>query len=127
MLHEDQLYRALGNNIRKARERVVPRMTQTHLAKRLGMSRVSVVNIEAGRQHAPLFLLWRIAEHLGTELASLIPKQDEFTSDQNPVLLDGETVARIQAAADGDPEARRQLTEFIGRIKSRSGHHELHS
>lgn len=120
MIDDDLLYRTVGTNIRIVRERLVPKMSQTQLAKKLGVSRVSIVNIEAGRQHAPLHLLWRIAELLGTELALLIPRQDEFLSNLTPVKLDAETVARIEAVANGDPETRRRLAVFIGRVKSRS-------
>src|SRR4051794_36933979 len=112
MPSEDQVYRAIGKNIRKTRERIKPRLSQTQLSKDLGVSRVSVVNIEAGRQHAPLYLLWRIAEQLGTELALLVPRQDELALPEEPDTLDEETVTRIRSAAAGDLEAGRQLIAF---------------
>ena len=45
----DELYSELGRKIRHVRES--KQLTQGELAKRLGISRASVVNIEAGRQH----------------------------------------------------------------------------
>ena len=73
MAEFDELYRELGRKIREARERSGQKLSQEKLAKRLGISRASIVNIEAGRQHAPLHLLWQIAEILGTDLTFLIP------------------------------------------------------
>ncbi len=67
----DELYRELGRKIRQARERQGERLSQDALAKQLGISRASIVNIEAGRQRTPLHLLWQIAELLGTELTLL--------------------------------------------------------
>ena len=58
----DEVYRVLGRKVRQMRE--VQRMSQDSLAQHLGISRASMVNIEAGRQRAPLHLLWQIAEVL---------------------------------------------------------------
>ena len=74
----DELYRELGRRIRQARERNGEGLSQDALAKQLGISRASVVNIEAGRQRAPLHLLWQIAQLLGTDLTSLIPRNEEL-------------------------------------------------
>lgn len=67
-----ELYRAIGVRIRKARKKK-PRLTQGMLATQLGLSRVSVVNIEAGRQAPPLHVLLDIARVLGVELSELVP------------------------------------------------------
>ncbi len=37
-----------------------------------------MVNIEAGRQHTPLHVLWQIAELLETKFTSLIPSPEEL-------------------------------------------------
>jgi transcriptional regulator with XRE-family HTH domain len=112
----DVLYRLVCEQIRRARG--YTGMSQAKLAKELGMSRTSVVNIEAGRQHPPLHVLWLIAEKLGTEAALLIPKQFEYREQSIPVSLDTHTVAEIERAANGDPVTRRHLTDFIGRVKA---------
>lgn len=124
MIDNELLYRAVGARIRSTREQMVPKMSQTRLATKLGINRVSVVNIEAGRQRAPLHLLWRIAELLGTELVLLLPRQDDDLPGAAPVKLDSDTVARIEAAANGDPDTRRRLADFIGKVKSRSAQDE---
>lgn len=119
MPDDDLLYQAVGEKIRHVRERSKPKISQAQLANRLGISRASIVNIEAGRQHAPLHVLWQIAEILGTELVLLIPRRDELLETQAPIKLDEQTISQIEIAANGDPETRRQLTGFISRAKAR--------
>ena len=53
------LYRLLGERIQRAR--FENRKSQRVLAEELGMSRTSMVNIEKGRQHTSLHVLWQIA------------------------------------------------------------------
>jgi transcriptional regulator with XRE-family HTH domain len=114
----DELYRELGRRIRQARERNGERLSQDALAKRLGISRASVVNIEAGRQRAPLHLLWQIAELLGTDLTQLIPRSEELLAPANQVRLDKEMMKQIEEAANGDPGAIKVLTGFVGKLKA---------
>lgn len=108
----------IGEKIRQAREKIS--LSQTKLAEKLGISRVSIVNIEKGRQHAPVHTLWDIAEQLGVEVAELIPRQREFTDSAGDIRLDPDTVAQIEKAANGDLVARRKLTEFIQMAKSKT-------
>lgn len=112
----DLFYRVIGDHIREARGR--KRMSQTALAEKLSLSRVSIVNIEKGRQRAPVHVLWQIAELLSTELANIIPRRTEFVDGAGVVHLDSDTVAQIEAAAKGDPATHRKLTEFIKMAKS---------
>jgi len=118
MADSSGLYKAVGRNIRTARERSEPKLSQAKLAKRLGISRVSVVNIEAGRQHAPLSLLWQIAEIFETELALLIPRKNELHSPVGPVQLNRKTIDQIKLAAVGDKETQQKLTGAISKLKT---------
>jgi DNA-binding XRE family transcriptional regulator len=117
MADSSGLYKAVGRNIRTARERSEPKLSQAKLAKRLGISRVSIVNIEAGRQHAPLALLWEIAEILETELALFIPRRNELLSAASPVQLDQKTIDQIRQAAVGDKETQQKLSGAISKLK----------
>jgi transcriptional regulator with XRE-family HTH domain len=118
MTDSSGLYNAVGRKIRAARERSEPKLSQANLAKRLGISRVSVVNIEAGRQHAPLSLLWQIAEILETDLVLLIPRRNELLSPLAPVQLDQKTIDQIKLAAVGDKETQQKLTGAINKLRS---------
>jgi transcriptional regulator with XRE-family HTH domain len=112
------LYKAVGRKIRAARERLEPKLSQAKLAKKLGISRVSVVNIEAGRQHAPLSLLWHIAEILEIELLLLIPRRNELHPPGTQVSLDQKTIERIRQAAVGNRETVQKLTGAITKLKT---------
>ncbi len=111
----DELYSELGRKIRHVRES--KRLTQGELAKRLGISRASVVNIEAGRQHTPLHLLWQLAEMLGTELTSLIPSREEMLAPAKQVQLHQETIQKIEDAFNGNPGVINVLTEIVSMMK----------
>jgi len=66
----DQLYQAIGEQIRTARTR--SKVTQTDLGKRIGLTRSSIANIEAGRQRVMLHWIFQIAEELETSPLELI-------------------------------------------------------
>lgn len=117
-MDELALYRLIGERIKSARERAG--LSQAKLAKKLEMSRASIVNIEAGRQRAPVHILWQIAEALSTEVALMIPKQSEFQEEISPLSLDSDTVAQIEEAANGDLATKRRLTAFISSAKSQT-------
>jgi transcriptional regulator with XRE-family HTH domain len=112
-----RLYELVGQRISLARS--ASGLSQAKLAKLLQMSRVSVVNIEAGRQRAPFHVLWDIACALGIAVDQLIPGLSELTDGVPELELDAPTVRQIREAAMNDPATRRQLTEFIQRAKSK--------
>ena len=67
-------YREFGKNLAQSRQRAS--FTQEALAKAAGLSRTSIVNIEKGRQTVTLDLAVRLASHLGSKLADLLPEPD---------------------------------------------------
>jgi transcriptional regulator with XRE-family HTH domain len=116
-MDKEQLYQAIGRNIRAAREQSRNKISQEKLAKHLGLSRASIVNIEAGRQHAPLHLLWQIAEALDTELVRLIPTKQDLAATDRPIRLTDEMFRQIEKSMVGDPDAQRQLAGVISKLK----------
>lgn len=116
MDHVQGLYAAVGRKIRAARERSTPRLSQDKLAKRLGISRASIVNIEAGRQHAPLDLLWKIAQILELELTMLIPQRAELLAIDNVVELNDKMRKQIEVEATGNATLKKSLTTIVGRL-----------
>ncbi len=75
--------RALGERIRKARERAG--VKQDQLAQAVGLSRTSITNIERGRQGVQAYLLTRIAEVLGQPATDLLPRPDSGQAISNKV------------------------------------------
>jgi transcriptional regulator with XRE-family HTH domain len=118
MAEWDDLYGELGRRIREARELTGERLSQEKLAKRLKLSRASIVNIEAGRQHAPVHLLWQIAEILGTDLTLLIPRREDLSLPANSTPLDQEMAKQIEDAAQGNQETTKLLSGFVSKMKT---------
>jgi len=107
----DEIYREVGRKIRQTREN--QHLSQDSLAKRLGISRTSMVNIEAGRQRTPLHVLWQIAELLETKLTLLIPTPEELLAPENQTVLDREMMKQIEEVANGDLATIKVLTGFV--------------
>ena len=110
---QEALYRALGERIRQARVGQPEKLSQAALAERLCVSRASVGNIEAGRQHAPLHLLWKVAQHLQVELSSLIPSRDELIAPALNVELAGDMREQLKKFTNGDQALEGVLSGFI--------------
>lgn len=122
MTEEDRarFYEILGNKI--CRLRRDGQISQEALAKKLSLSRVSIVNIEKGRQRPPLHTYWEIAETLGIPLGNIIPTVGEIVDNSGGIELDAETIAQISEAAEHDPATRRRLTDFVQSAKSKITH-----
>ena len=68
----DAMYEAFGRRVRARRD--VLRLTQGGLAGRVGLSRASIANIEAGRQAVLLHQFLALAEALEIEPLELVPQ-----------------------------------------------------
>lgn len=66
----ERIYQVLGVRLRLARELVG--ITQEDLARAVGISRPSIVNIEKGRQRIALHHFVRIADVLGLNVGRLL-------------------------------------------------------
>lgn len=98
---EGEFYRHVGAQVRRLRTRAG--LKQGDLAARVGMSRASIANVEAGRQAVPLHQFAAIAEALSTEVGSLLPPNGKpssifvsFSADAPPAVV--EFLRRIRSA-----------------------------
>lgn len=73
----EDFYRRFGRAVRSAR--VERDLTQTDLGRPLDLSRASVANIEAGRQHCSLHAAVLIADTLDVPLIRLLPDDGDST------------------------------------------------
>ena len=112
----EELYREVGRRLRQARE--TQGLSQEKLAAQLGLSRASVVNIEAGRQRAPMHLLWQLSETLGTDLSLLIPRREELFPSAKVASLEPGMVKQIKEAANGSADTIKALTRFVSKLKA---------
>lgn len=77
-MDEQDIYREIGQRIREFRK--AAGQTQDQLAIQIGLSRASVANIEAGRQHFLLYYVYSIADALDLDTpVSLLPGPHEGT------------------------------------------------
>ena len=69
------LYAAIGMAVREARQD--RQMTQEQVAQAVGLTRTSIVNIEAGRQRLTIDTLYDIADALSIQAVSLMPRNED--------------------------------------------------
>ncbi len=100
----DRLYAAFGRRIRELR--TGRELSQQTLAKRVGLTRTSITNVEGGRQHVSLGLIYRLAGALGEPPERLLPTTDAgFGQSEDP--LDDQ----MAELSDIDQRFVRQLAE----------------
>ncbi|MDF2449443.1 MAG: hypothetical protein K0R26_1947 [Bacteroidota bacterium] len=66
-----QFYELVGKKIK--RERSINGINQAALGDKIGISRVSIVNIEKGKQMPPVHVIWKIASVLNVPMENLFP------------------------------------------------------
>ncbi|MFJ9806596.1 helix-turn-helix domain-containing protein [Streptomyces wuyuanensis] len=98
-MDEDQraFDQAMGSRVRQARLRV--NLTQELLARKAGVSRASITNIEKGIQAPPPYRLARIARALSVEVAELLPPLSELVPTHDLPGHLAEAVASVQRMA----------------------------
>src|ERR1700693_2253025 len=89
MLYSDKLYELIGERIRQIRETQTPRMSQSDLAKILGLQRTSVTNIEQGKQKSTLETFLPLCVHFALEFDAIVPKLREVSLVQERSVIVG--------------------------------------
>jgi transcriptional regulator with XRE-family HTH domain len=79
----DAFYTVLGERVRRARKQI--NMSQADLAVRLGLSRTSIANLEAGRQRPAAHQVAMIAEVLDIPVHELLPSLPSAVESVDPV------------------------------------------
>ena len=70
-MEAEWIYREFGDRLRNQRKN--SKLTQDGLAERVGLSRTSITNIEKGRQHITLHMLYILSDVLGVSPVDLLP------------------------------------------------------
>lgn len=79
-----RLYGRLGERLREIR--IASGMTQQQVATVIGTSRPSISNIESGRQHIKIDVLYRLAAALNVDVRDVLP---DMEADQPVHGLEG--------------------------------------
>jgi transcriptional regulator with XRE-family HTH domain len=82
----ERFYKEFGRLLREARERPNTKLTQQQLATKVGLSRTSITNIESGKQHISLQMLFILANAVGAKPGQLLPDQSFASSDAGSLL-----------------------------------------
>lgn len=108
---QSKFYAILGSRIREARTQA--KLKQETFATFLNLSRASIVNIEKGRQHPPIHLLWDIAKVLNIQVSELFP-QFEVGEKVSPQWK------KIIAKESTNKETKEKILSFIEEIQSKT-------
>lgn len=100
-VHPTDIYRDLGRRI--VTRRAALRLSQAQLAERVGLSRASIANIEAGRQNLPLHKIYDLLAALELDdLTALMPIPRLVANHDvaaTPLSINGETELTDRARA----------------------------
>lgn len=77
----DLIYKEFGKLLKNSRTEA--NLTQAALAKRVGLSRTSITNIEKGRQHINLHMLYVLSDSIGIRPSDLLPDKNLVDLDIN--------------------------------------------
>ena len=77
-----RLYSEFGRLLREAR--TTAELTQQEVARRVGLTRTSITNIEGGSQHVSLHQLFLLANAVGREATDLLPTDGVSLADLVP-------------------------------------------
>lgn len=105
-------YQKLGLQIREYREKA--KLKQGEFAIRLNLSRASIVNIEKGRQHPPLHLLFMISQILNIELHELFGIFNKKKESSEKISV--EWKATIERSVKKSSPSKKKLTQFLTEI-----------
>lgn len=109
MLDKEQqtiFYEAIGEKIKEARK--LRNFNQDILADKLGISRVSLGNIEAGKQRIPLHVLLDICESLNVTMNDIVPQANQKDESIDPLILN-----KIKKETEDSPESSEKVINYV--------------
>lgn len=101
-MSQKELYEAFGKAVSVRRNKL--RMTQAELARKVGLSRASLANIENARQNVLLHHVYSLAVALKfSKIAELLPPDPQLVADDQMQLhIDRDQVSDREKALVGD-------------------------
>lgn len=105
------LYTMLGRKIAGARARFAGgTLSQSGLAKMVGLTRGSIANIELGTQRPPIHVVWAIGHALGIEPAALLPNSAELEDTTAARPFEIQLEPAVERVVEESPRARAWLS-----------------
>jgi transcriptional regulator with XRE-family HTH domain len=106
-VNDSELHSRIGEALRERRKQ--SGMTQVELAGKVGLLRTSITNIEAGRQKAPLHVLYNICLALDIEVREVLPTNAEAVKS---CMVEMEIEGKRKSVP---PKAARLLNELLAK------------
>jgi transcriptional regulator with XRE-family HTH domain len=110
--HMNQLYREFGRLLKQRRKQA--RLTQDDVAHRVGLARTSITNIEQGRQHVSLHMIYALADAIGVGPQELLPSKSILP--QKDTKLE-EQLEKVELEEEGKDWIRRIVSKAQGEGK----------
>ena len=110
MLSNEQItafYHKIGELIKDSRK--LKNVNQETLSNQLGISRVSLVNIENGKQRAPIHVLMEISSLLNVPLKELLPELFPVEADD----IDPSIISKIHKEAGSGSDSGDKAIDFV--------------
>ena len=74
MISKESLYHSIGEQLKARRHKLA--LKQDNLAEKVGLTRSSIAQIEAGKQAPSIYLLYQLCNILKVDVFSILPKDD---------------------------------------------------
>lgn len=103
----------VGNRIRRAR--VEAKLTQEELAEHIGLTRVSIVNMEGGRQACSIQKLVAISRITGYSVASMIDDKGDTIPELAKVRHPVELILKLNKISERNLRAFVQFNNTISK------------
>ncbi|WP_316753658.1 helix-turn-helix transcriptional regulator [Pedobacter gandavensis] len=113
MLNKEEqtvFYERVGDLIKSARKS--RDIKQEVLASEVGISRISLVNIETGNQKVPLHVLLGISDYLKIPLKELLPHEHVISHDVDVTIIN-----KIKKEIEDTSESQEKVLKFLISLK----------
>jgi len=107
----EALYKLLGERIRKMREE--SGLSQEQIAKKIGLGRSSVSNIEGGKHQIPLSTLYQLSRSLEKEIHMILPTYNEVVEKMN-----ASDIPDIKSVLEKEPLNKKTISDLENLIKN---------
>lgn len=94
----DRLFKLLGMNIRTLRENL--RLNQSEFGDKFGLSRVSISNIEKGKQRPPLQFIFEIIKEYDLSYDDILPYYHDFQFSSNEEIHSTDNLTKTRSFID---------------------------
>lgn len=104
------IYTKLGENIKQYRE--AAKIKQELLASYIGLTRISIVNIEQGKQKVQIHTLLEIAKYLQIPVAQLLEPLNELIVDEVNSKLEKRITKELHSDKTKDIDKIKEFVNF---------------